>query len=219
LGRSVLSRQQVFNSPCGKLAMMKIRQALVTLALAALAAGPVWAVPALSAHQPTLSPVSASGHRTPVSPAFPLGLVGMAGAISVKDTASVAAKFVQRAGAATQDYTNGVQGAGGKWSAAALASEPNYVAGVTQAAQQGRYGKGIQKRGPAKYQDNASKLGSQRYGPGVQNAQAAYTAGVDPYLNVIKGLDLPARGPKGSPQNQARANAVAVALRKAKVGG
>ena len=139
-------------------------------------------------------------------------------AIQVKDTATVAAKFATRAAAASTDYANGVANAGPKWQAQSLAAEQNYRQGVTDAAGKGRYSAGIQKHGSTKYQKNATTLGPQRYGPGVQNAQGAYQAGVDPYLNVIKGLDLPARGPKGSPQNQARANAVAVALRKAKVG-
>lgn len=140
-------------------------------------------------------------------------------AITVKDTATVAAKFATRAQAAAPDYGKGVQGAGQKWLDASSRAEPNYVAGVQAAAAAGRYGKGLQKHGSTKYQTNATNLGTQRYGPGVANAQNSYASGVDPYLNVIKGLDLPARGPKGSAQNYQRSQAVAVALRKAKVGG
>ena len=73
--------------------------------------------------------------------------------------------------------------------------------------------------GQAKYVENATKLGTQRYPQGVQNAEGAYQRGVQPYLDTIKGLTLPPRGPKGSAQNQQRADAVAKAMRMKKVGG
>lgn len=199
--------------------MTKIRQVLTAVTLAVLIGGPAYALPSLSAHLPTLSSSTAPGSPAPLSKSLPLGLFGVAGAITVKDTATVAQKFVTRASAAAPDYATGVQGAGPKWLSNAAAAEPNYVQGVQAAASRGAYGKGLQKHGAQKYQDNATKLGSQRYGPGVANAQAAYARGVDPYLNVLKGLDLPKRGPKGSPQNSQRSAAVAVALNKAKVGG
>jgi hypothetical protein len=42
---------------------------------------------------------------------------------------------------------------------------------------------------------------------------------VQPYLDTLKGMELPPRRPKGDPGNQARANAVASRLRAQKVGG
>ncbi len=199
--------------------MFKRFNVLLALALWISCGNPAMAAPQLSAHSPTLSAASSPVSRVPLSRVL-FGLAAVAGvAITVKDSASSATKFVNRAAGAAQDYANGVAGAGQKWQANATAAEPNYKAGVQDAANRGAYGKGIAKHGSQKYQDNASKLGTQRYPTGVQNAQGAYQRGVDPYLQVLKGLDLPLRGPKGSPQNQNRAAAVAIALRKAKVGG
>jgi hypothetical protein len=138
-------------------------------------------------------------------------------AIKVKDTGTIAQKYVTRAGAATKDYADGVAGAGGDWEAGARNGEPNYVAGVQEAIGDGRYGKGI-AGSAAKYVANATKLGANRYGPGVQNGQQAYVTGVQPYLDKLKSLQLPPKGPRRSPQNQQRANMVALELGKLKTG-
>lgn len=138
-------------------------------------------------------------------------------AIKVKDTATIAQKFVTRAGAATKDYGDGVASAGGDWEAGAKAGEQNYEQGVNESIADKRYGKGV-TGSAGKYVANATKLGTQRYGPGVQNAQGAYQTGVQPYLDKLKSLQLPPKGPRRSPQNQQRANMVALELGKLKTG-
>jgi len=140
------------------------------------------------------------------------------GAIKVKDTASIGAKFKQRASAAAQDYAMGVQGAGADWEAGARAGESNYEAGVVDAIGRKAFGKGISAAGQGKYVENAVKLGTQRYPQGIGQSEPSYVRGVSPYLDTIKSLNLPPRGPKGSPQNQQRADAVAKALRMKKTG-
>jgi hypothetical protein len=137
--------------------------------------------------------------------------------INVKDTAASATKFVQRASAATQDYANGIAGAGSTWESHSAAAESSWEQGVTQAATSKRFAKGIVGKG-AKYTANATKLGAVRYGPGVQNAQAAYQQGVQPYFDKLKSLNLPPKGPRGAQQNQQRANMVALELNKLRVG-
>lgn len=139
-------------------------------------------------------------------------------AIRIKDTGSIARKFVQRASVAGPDYTAGVQSAGGDWETNTKASEENYKAGVTQAAADGRFGRGVAAAGAAKYVDRATKLGAQRYPQGVGAAEGDYARGVQPHLDMMKSLDLPPRRPKGDPANQQRAAIVAAANRKLKVG-
>jgi len=138
-------------------------------------------------------------------------------AIKVKDTSAVAAKYVARAGVATKDYSDGVANAGGDWETGAKNGEQNFVQGVQDAIQRGAYGKGV-SGSASKYVANATKLGATRYGPGVQNGAAAYQAGVQPFLDKLKSLTLPPKGPRRSPQNQARANMVALELGKLKTG-
>lgn len=139
-------------------------------------------------------------------------------AVKVKDAASSAAKFVQRSQAAAPDYQKGVQGAGNTWAQNAAAANDTYVAGVTAAANAGRYQKGIQKAGANKYETNAAGKGAQRYPSGVAQAGPAWQSGTQPYLDTIAGLNLPPRAPKGSPANYQRAQAVGTALHNKKIG-
>jgi hypothetical protein len=139
------------------------------------------------------------------------------GAINVKDTGTIAAKYVARAGVATKDYSDGVASAGGAWESGAKAGESNFEQGVQDAITRKAYGKGV-NGSAGKYVANATKLGAVRYGPGVQNGAGAYASGVQPYLDKLKSLNLPPKGPRRSPQNQARANMVALELGKLKTG-
>lgn len=140
-------------------------------------------------------------------------------AVRVKDVAMSAQKFVSRAQAASGDYKTGVSNAGQRWHDAAKASSDTWKAGVQDAVGRNAFATGVDKAGPAKYQDNATNKGSQRYGPGVAAAQATWQNNVSPFLNVIAGLNLPTRQPKGNPANYARVQAVGDALRAAKLRG
>lgn len=139
-------------------------------------------------------------------------------AIRIKDGATIAKKFVSRASTAGTDYASGVGAAGQDWATNAKAGESNYEQGVTAAIADKRYGRGIDQAGAQKYVDNATKLGPQRFQTGIQNAEGAYQRGVAPHLEAMRSVDLPPRGPKGSPQNQQRAQVVAALNRKIKLG-
>lgn len=148
-----------------------------------------------------------------------LYLLPVAFGITIRKSAQdISGKFVQRAAAAGKDYVDGVKQAGQEWEQNAKAAEQAYEQGVQEAMGRKAFGAGISNAGAAKYQANAEKLGGQRYAPGVQNSQDAYVRGVGKYLDVLRNLTLPPKGPRRSPQNQARANAVALALGNAKVG-
>ena len=180
--------------------------------IALLVAGPVFAAPVALSGSPTVSAPAAS----PASSSSVLGVLASLGALAVgitisKDTGTLAKKFVTRATAAAPDYKAGVTGKGGEWEQRAREGENNYVQGVQDAISRNAFGKGVAGSG-AKYEQNASTLGAQRFGPGVQNAEQAWARGVQPALDVLKSLTLPPPGPKRSPQNQQRSNAVQLAL-------
>lgn len=137
--------------------------------------------------------------------------------ITIKDTGSLAKKFVQRATNAQGDYKDGVTGAGAKFEAAAKASNDSWKAGVTAAAGRDAFAKGLNGAG-AKFERNATTLGPQRFAQGVQNAGDAWGQGTQPYLDALKALDLPPRGPRRSPANMQRAAAVATKLGAMKEG-
>lgn len=198
--------------------MSLIRRLFVAVALVAVALAPVAYLPTLALHGPTIGAVSRPAPASPHLPGLGLEGVSLLGAIRIKDTAAIARKFVTRAQGAGQDYSEGVGRAGQDWQANALAAEGNYEQGVQASIADKRFGKGINAAGSAKYVENATKLGPQRFQTGVAQAESAYARGVQPHLDMMKSLDLPPRGPKGSPNNQARANAVAVANRRLKLG-
>lgn len=136
----------------------------------------------------------------------------------VRPAQMVADKWKRRAESATQEYTEGVNTTTRSWETNAAAAEASYKAGVADAANRGAFGAGVKRAGNAKWKRKAAEVGSQRFGSGVGAAQSDYQSGVGPYLDVISRTDLPARGPAGAPGNLQRVNAIATALRAAKVG-
>lgn len=137
---------------------------------------------------------------------------------AVKDISRVAAKWAQNAGSASGSYAEGVQNPKTDWATATAAAQENYKIAVTKAANEGRFARGVSRAGTAKQQGNALQKGVQRYSQGVAVAQPDYSAGVEPYLNVIRNVTLPPRKPKGDPANIQRVAAIATALNAAKVG-
>lgn len=198
--------------------MTETKRLVVAMAVGILCITPFMAQPALHA--------AALGLQAPAPSTSPAAQVltwlggGLAifGAIKVKDAATVAAKYRTRASAAAGDYKSGVQQAGADWENGARAGESNYEAGVQEAIGKKRYGRGIAAAGASKYVNNAVNLGAARYPQGVANAEGAFAQGIGPVLQRLAGLTLPPRGPRRSPQNQARANAVAAELGKMKDG-
>lgn len=188
------------------------RVLFVLAALVLLASGPLLASPVLRSTAPTLTaPRSGLDWPALATLAALAGSLAVVGITIRKDTATLAGKFVARAQAAAPDYKSAVVGAGGVWESETKAAETNYEAGVQAAIGRKSFGKGVAGKA-GKFQTNAAELGSVRYGPGIAQAKGAWQAGVEPAFNVLKSLQLPPKGPRRSPQNQARANAVAIAL-------
>lgn len=190
---------------------------LFALIAVLVATGPlVGMVPTVHAASTAIAaPTSTSDHLPSPGASLLYGL-GALGAIRIKDTGSLAKKFVQRAGAAGNDYTEGVKAAGQDWEAGAKAGEENYKIAVTQAANEGRFGRGVSAAGAAKFTQRAATLGAQRYPTGVAAAEGDWARGTQPYLDSLKGMELPPRRPRG--QNAERANAVALRLHQMRVG-
>lgn len=140
-------------------------------------------------------------------------------AIKIRDAAASAAKFKTNASNAQGTYGTAVAAAGPTWAAATKASADTWQQGVSQAAAQGRFASGITQKSQDKFQTRASTVGPARYGQGVAGAADAWAQGTQPYLNTLAGLNLPARGVKGSPQNLQRVAVVTEALRAKKLSG
>lgn len=123
-------------------------------------------------------------------------------------------KWVRRASVAAPDYQQGVQNPRTPWAAASFAAEGNYKTGVTTAAAAGRYGTGVKAAGDEKWRSMALKKGPGRFTEGVVVGRDDWNKGFSPYQSAIAAITLPARGPKGSPQNIQRVSVIATALRQ-----
>src|SRR5262252_4026054 len=116
----------------------------------ALAGAPLAAAP-LNLH-------SGSAVSTPAAPVGALRTVAkllaagalVFGAIRIKDTGSLAQKFVQRAGAAQKDYADGVASAGADWETNTKNGESAYEQGVQEAIAKKRFGRGVAAAGQSK---------------------------------------------------------------------
>lgn len=113
-------------------------------------------------------------------------------------------KFADRAAGAKNDYATGVASAGPKWLAGTQASENAWKDGVQDAIDRGRFGAGVRRAGPTKYQDRASKLGPDRFATGVREGAAAWGEGFRPYAEDLRGFDAGPKGMRGSDQNAQR---------------
>jgi hypothetical protein len=136
----------------------------------------------------------------------------------MKSAQASSQKFVERAGAATQDYVSGAETTTKDQAAAAIAGKANYVAGVQAAITAGRYEKGLQASGKQGWLQGIRNKGQNRFAEGVANGAAKYAQNSGKYDSARQAADSLPRGPKGSEQNFARAKAVGTALRKMKVG-
>lgn len=136
----------------------------------------------------------------------------------MKTASQSSAKFVERAGAASQDYVEGSLSTSKDQSAAAIAGKDNYVKGLQESFTRGSYEKGLQISGKAGWQKGIREKGANRFAEGVASGAAKYATNSGKYDGARNTASTMPRGPKGSEQNFARAKAVGQALRKAKIG-
>jgi len=138
---------------------------------------------------------------------------------NIRDIGSVADKWGAVTPARSGEYKKGVENPKRDWAEAAAASEGTYKQAVIEAANAGRFGKGIAAAGTAKWKHGAMTKGPSRFAAGVSLGKSAYMKGFAPYHEAIKNTELPARGPKGDPANLQRVAAIATALHNKKVNG
>jgi len=139
--------------------------------------------------------------------------------VTVKAIGASAAKWAARAAVAANDYTAGVANSQKDQAGLAAAAEPAWAAGVANAAQNKLFSSGLARAGTQAWKAGVASKGAQRYAPGVNSAVPKYTARFGPFLNVIAGLDLGPRYPRGDARNQQRSVVVQQALNKARVAG
>lgn len=136
----------------------------------------------------------------------------------MKSAQASAQKFVERAGAATGDYVEGARQTTKDQSANAIAAKANYAAGIQASITRGAYEKGLSASGKAGWLRGITEKGQNRFGEGVASGASKYATNSGKFDGARGVADSMPRGAKGSEANFARAKAVGMALRKAKIG-
>lgn len=131
---------------------------------------------------------------------------------AIRSASDISKKWAEVTPGRTAQYEQGVRNPVRDYAANAQAGSDAWKAGVQAAVARDGFKKGVAKVGTAKWQDRAIKLGPARFGPGVQAAQGDYESGFAPYREAIAGVALPPRGPRRSPQNMQRVNAMVTAI-------
>jgi len=136
---------------------------------------------------------------------------------NIKDISRIVANWKEGTGNAQRRYTDGVSNPRTPWKAATLAAVNNHTQGTQEALARNAFQKGVEQTPDNKQQEKARTLGPSRYSQGAAAAASDYSAGFAPFREVILGVTLPPRGPKGSPQNFDRVKAIGEALHAKKV--
>jgi len=111
-------------------------------------------------------------------------------------------------------YESEAPAAGAEWEANTIAAGGTYKAGISVAGIEKRFVGGVKRAGAAKFARKVKDVGVSRYSPGVTAARADMESGVAPFRDVLDGLEIPDRGPRGSPGNYAIVEKVGSALHK-----
>ena len=114
-------------------------------------------------------------------------------------------------------YRHGVEHPKKDWAEETAAAESAYKEGVTKAANEGRFGKGVSMAGTEKWKAGAMSKGVNRWPEGVRAAGDNYKKGFAPYHAAISSVDLGPRYPKGDPRNYERVAKIGQTLHNTKL--
>jgi hypothetical protein len=137
--------------------------------------------------------------------------------VVIKDTGSIAEKWARVTPGRQSDYEAGVKAPSADWKSQTAAAESNWSDGVSQAAANRSFSKGVNKAGTEKWQRKTIDVGIPRWGAGVRAGTTDYQTGFDPYRATLASLTLPPHYAKGDPRNIERVSVVVSALRNKKL--
>lgn len=138
---------------------------------------------------------------------------------AVRDVGAIARKWARVTPQRTEDYLDGVKNPRRDWAESTANAEDNYKAGVTKAANEGRFGRGVRSAGSEKWRKQAIAKGQARFGEGVALGEQDFAAGFEPFRQVIESTKIPPRFPKGDPRNLERVKVLSEALHKKRISG
>lgn len=119
----------------------------------------------------------------------------------------------------TDRYVQGVTTTTKSWQGNTLAAEAAWKQGTAEAAAKGLFPKGVRRTSNEEWRSKAESLGGERYAGGITAGVPKYLKNVQPYLSVIQGITLPARGPRGSAANYELVKKIGMALNAKRIAG
>lgn len=139
--------------------------------------------------------------------------------VKIKSAAEIAKKWAQVTPARSKVWEAEVKAlSDSDWADPTLAAAPIWETGVAEAAAAGLFEKGVEAK-RTKWKRKALALGPARFGPGVRAAEGDQASGFAPYREVISGLTLSPRGPRGAPGNYDRVREVGEPLNARRMAG
>lgn len=136
----------------------------------------------------------------------------------IRSIADISKKWSTVTPGRTAYYKEGIESPKKDWADETADAEGAYETGVTDAIGRKAFGAGVREAGTGKWKEKALKVGVGRWGPGVRVAGPDYAKGFGPYRDIIEGITLPPRGPRGDPRNYDRVRAIGEALHAEKIG-
>ena len=136
----------------------------------------------------------------------------------IKSAADIGAKYSRITSGRSSDFAAGVKAPRRSWATGAKNGAQNYKDGVTKAANDGRFEKGVVAAGDDKWSRKTTDVGVARWAPGVQAGQKDYVAAMAPVVDTIAKVQLSPRYPKGDPRNYQRVADIGNALTAMKTG-
>jgi hypothetical protein len=113
----------------------------------------------------------------------------------------VVKKWSEEAPKRSTYYETEASKAGTTWETNATAAAGTYKTAVQATGIDLRFKGGVKKVGGAKFERKVKDVGVSRFGPGISAAKTDYDTGVAPFLSALATIEVPARGPRGDPNN------------------
>lgn len=117
----------------------------------------------------------------------------------------------------TDRYVQGVETTTKNWQAETLKAEAAWKQGTAEAAAKGLFRKGVGRVTNEEWRSKAVLLGGERYSGGIEAGKEKYAREIQPFLNVLKGISLKPRGPRGAAGNYERVKQIGTALHTARL--
>lgn len=125
---------------------------------------------------------------------------------------AIAAKWARVTPTRAEDFEAGVRNPRRSWSQNTLAAAKSFADGIQVAIREKRFEKGVSATGDSGWQEPTISKGVQRWGPGVQLAEAKFAQKFSKFASALAAVDLPPRFARRDPRNLERVRVVVEAM-------